>query len=119
MDDHRVDVLRRGDKSGNNMVIRVRLSSGREIYGFATENVYGGYWDLGPTWNYVITGERLFLWHSGRRGMGPRLPDRYREAQEIYGGYFEPKLLKGFGMLMAVNEVVSHCELIEISGGAE
>ena len=53
------------------------------------------------------------------RNVGPRLPDRYREAQEIYGGYFEPKLLKGFGMLMAVNEVVSHCELIEISGGAE
>jgi glyoxylase-like metal-dependent hydrolase (beta-lactamase superfamily II) len=69
----RIEVIQRGDSSGNNMVVKVTLSSGREIYGLATENFYGGDWDLGPTWNYLITADKPFLIDSGRRGTGPKL----------------------------------------------
>ena len=68
-----IHVIQRGDSSGNNMTIRITLSSGRHIYGFATENVYGGDWDIGPTWNYLVTGEKPFLVDSGRRGTGLQL----------------------------------------------
>ena len=68
-----IQVIQRGDSSGNNMTIRITLSSGRHIYGFATENSYGGDWDIGPTWNYLVTGDRPFLVDSGRRGTGMQL----------------------------------------------
>ncbi|MBI5248570.1 MAG: MBL fold metallo-hydrolase [Desulfomonile tiedjei] len=68
-----IDVMQRGDSSGNNMIVRIRLSSGRQIYGFATENLYGGDWDIGPTWNYLVTGKNPFLVDSGRRGKGLQL----------------------------------------------
>jgi glyoxylase-like metal-dependent hydrolase (beta-lactamase superfamily II) len=68
-----IHVVQRGDSSGNNMIVRMTLSSGRHIYGLATANLYGGEWDIGPTWNYLVTGDRPFLVDSGRRGMGPQL----------------------------------------------
>ncbi|MEJ2716731.1 MAG: MBL fold metallo-hydrolase [Deltaproteobacteria bacterium] len=67
------DVLRKGDHQGTDMIIRVRLRSGREIFGLATKNVYGGEWDVGPTWNYLVTGEKPFLVDAGRRGLGLHL----------------------------------------------
>jgi glyoxylase-like metal-dependent hydrolase (beta-lactamase superfamily II) len=67
------DVIRHGDENGNGMIARFRLSSGREIFGCATKNVYGGAWDVGPTWNYLVAGEKPFLVDSGRRGMGQPL----------------------------------------------
>jgi glyoxylase-like metal-dependent hydrolase (beta-lactamase superfamily II) len=39
-----------------------------------------------------------------------------KSAEEIARIYFDERLLKGFGSLMAVNEVVSHCELMIRSG---
>jgi glyoxylase-like metal-dependent hydrolase (beta-lactamase superfamily II) len=69
----KIDVIQRGDGSGNNMIARFELSSGRPIYGFATKNFYGGDWDIGPTWNYLVTGDKLFLVDSGRRGKGTKL----------------------------------------------
>ncbi len=68
-----VSVLGRGDEHGNNMPIRLRLPSGLEILGLPTENVYGGEWDLGPTWNYVVLTDRPFLVDTGRFGMGKKL----------------------------------------------
>ena len=32
--------------------------------------------------------------------------------------YFDESLLKGFGILMAENEVISHCELLSACGDA-
>ena len=55
------------------MIIKVSLASGREIVGLATKNVYGGAWDVGPTWNYLLAGDRLLLIDAGRRGMGKTL----------------------------------------------
>jgi len=68
-----IEVIQGGDSSGNNMIARFTLSSGRSIYGFATKNFYGGEWDIGPTWNYLVTGDKLFLVDSGRRGKGAQL----------------------------------------------
>jgi glyoxylase-like metal-dependent hydrolase (beta-lactamase superfamily II) len=71
--DTRVEVLRQGDESGNGMIIRVGLASGRVIFGLATPNAYAGEWDLGPTWNYLVSGKRPFLLDAGRRGMGEKI----------------------------------------------
>ncbi len=65
-----IRVLHKGDEFGNDMIVKIRLSSGREIFAFATRNTYGGDWDLGPTWNYLVLSDRPFLVDTGRRGMG-------------------------------------------------
>jgi glyoxylase-like metal-dependent hydrolase (beta-lactamase superfamily II) len=68
-----VEILSKGDESGNHMPIRFRLPSGLEILGLPTENFYGGAWDLGPTWNYVVLTESPFLVDTGKHGMGKSL----------------------------------------------
>jgi len=61
------------NKNGNNMIISITLPSGVTIFGFATENISSEQWDLGPTWNYLVTAQRPLLWDTGGRGMGPKL----------------------------------------------
>ncbi|MBC8417327.1 MAG: MBL fold metallo-hydrolase [Desulfobacteraceae bacterium] len=68
-----VKVIRQGDSSGNGMLIRLTLSSGHEILGLPTENTYGGGWDLGPTWNYVVLDEKPFLVDTGKFGSADAL----------------------------------------------
>jgi glyoxylase-like metal-dependent hydrolase (beta-lactamase superfamily II) len=68
-----VEVLRSGDGNGNGMIVRFRLPSGREILGMPTENFYGGEWDLGPTWNYLVDSGERFLLDTGRWGQGGKL----------------------------------------------
>lgn len=67
------EVLERGDESGNNMPIKLRLPSGLKILGLPTETFYGGEWDLGPTWNYVVLADHPFLVDTGRFGMSRKL----------------------------------------------
>jgi glyoxylase-like metal-dependent hydrolase (beta-lactamase superfamily II) len=55
------------------MTVRFRLPSGLEIIGLPTKNHYGGHWDLGPTWNYVVMTDKPFLVDSGRFGQGKNL----------------------------------------------
>lgn len=64
------EVVQRGEGNGNHMIIRLRLPSGLEIMGLPTKNFYGGDWDLGPTWNYLVLGDRPFLVDTGRTGQG-------------------------------------------------
>jgi len=68
-----VEVIRQGDESGNGMVVRIPFPSGLEIMGFATKNFYGGDWDFGPTWNYVVLADKAFLLDTGRVGTGSKL----------------------------------------------
>ena len=75
-----VEVIQQGDSSGNGMIIRMKLDSGHVILGFPTENDYGGDWDLGPTWNYVVLDEKPFLVDTGRFGMGRMLLDMMKSA---------------------------------------
>lgn len=44
------------------------------------------------------------------------LRDGPRTAEEIARAYYEPKLLKGFGIRMAENEIKSHLELLAYCG---
>ena len=67
------EVMHMGDESGNEMIVRFRLPSGLEIFGLPTKNFYGGHWDLGPTWNYVVLSDKPFLVDAGRFGQGKRL----------------------------------------------
>ena len=75
-----IEIIHRGDSNGNGWIIRIPLPSGRSIYGLATENVYGGDWDLGPTWNFWVQSEHPFLVDTGRYGMGGRLLQMIGEA---------------------------------------
>ncbi|MDY7034832.1 MAG: MBL fold metallo-hydrolase, partial [Thermodesulfobacteriota bacterium] len=70
-----VKVIVKGDRNGNNMAVQINLPSGRKILGLPTENFYGGGWDLGPSWNYVVSGDSHFLVDTGRFGMGRKLLD--------------------------------------------
>ena len=75
-----VEVIRQGDSSGNGMLIRLTFSSGHEIVGLPTENAYGGGWDLGPTWNYVVLAEKPFLVDTGRFGSADALLEMMASA---------------------------------------
>ncbi len=75
-----VEVIKHGDSNGNGMLIRIKLPSGHEILGLPTENAYGGGWDLGPTWNYVVLDEKPFLVDTGKFGLGGRLLDMMKYA---------------------------------------
>jgi glyoxylase-like metal-dependent hydrolase (beta-lactamase superfamily II) len=75
-----VEVLHQGESNGNNMLIRIKLPSGAEILGLPTENYYGGEWDLGPTWNYLVLKDRPFLVDTGKSGMGLKLLEMMESA---------------------------------------
>lgn len=70
MDSPDLNIIKPGDQSGNDMIVKFTLSSGREILAYATRNVYSEEWDLGPTWNYVVLGNRPFLVDTGNRNKG-------------------------------------------------
>ncbi len=76
----RMEVVRRGEGNGNHMIVRLRLPSGLEIVGLPTENFYGGDWDLGPTWNYLVLADRPFLVDTGRTGQGNILLEKVKAA---------------------------------------
>ena len=80
-----VEVIRKGEENGNNMPIRLTLPSGVEIIGLPTENFYGGEWDLGPTWNYLLLTDQPFLVDTGKFGMGPKLLEMM-ESTGVSGG---------------------------------
>jgi glyoxylase-like metal-dependent hydrolase (beta-lactamase superfamily II) len=86
---HRIEIIHQGDLNGNQWIIQVKLPSGRSIFGLATENVYGGDWDLGPTWNYLVQTENPFLIDAGRYGMGGRILEMLAETR------LRPQDLKG------------------------
>ena len=67
------EIIAPGDENGNGRVVRFRMSSGLEIIGLPTKNFYGGQWDLGPTWNYVVLADKPFLVDAGRFGQGKKL----------------------------------------------
>jgi glyoxylase-like metal-dependent hydrolase (beta-lactamase superfamily II) len=75
-----VEVVQKGDANGNGMLLRMKLPSGIEIFGLPTENGYGGDWDLGPTWNYLVMLDKPFLLDTGRLGMGGTLLEMMHAA---------------------------------------
>jgi glyoxylase-like metal-dependent hydrolase (beta-lactamase superfamily II) len=75
-----MEVVQRGEGNGNHMIVRLMLPSGLEILGLPTENFYGGDWDLGPTWNYLVLADRPFLVDTGRTGQGNILLEKLKAA---------------------------------------
>ena len=73
------DVVRAGDSRGNGMILKFRFPSGLVVYGLPTPNEYGGEWDLGPTWNYLVLADRPFLVDCGRWGTGQYLVETMAE----------------------------------------
>jgi glyoxylase-like metal-dependent hydrolase (beta-lactamase superfamily II) len=86
---YQIEIIHQGDHNGNQWIIQVMLPSGTSIFGLATENDYGGDWDLGPTWNYVVQTENPFLIDAGRYGMGGRILEMLAESR------LRPQDLKG------------------------
>ncbi len=68
------------NKTDKNMTIKLLFPSGLEIYGFATENNYGGDWDYGSSWNYLVLGDKPFLVDTGRFNMGGKLIKMIEDA---------------------------------------
>ncbi|MFC1884827.1 MBL fold metallo-hydrolase [Thermodesulfobacteriota bacterium] len=71
----KAEILSRGAENGNGMAFRLRFPSGLEVLGLPTKNSYGGDWDLGPTWNYLVLADVPFLVDTGRTGTGKMLKD--------------------------------------------
>lgn len=70
------EVVRKGDRNGNGMIVRFRFPSGREILGFGTETISPGEGSLGPTWCYFVPSPDpsgpSFLFDCGWRNLGGR-----------------------------------------------
>ncbi|MFO8010294.1 MAG: MBL fold metallo-hydrolase [Dehalococcoidia bacterium] len=63
------EIVLQGKENGEGMIIRYRSSRGTEVFGLAVPNLWGGEgWDLGPTWCYLLLGERTILIDTGRFG---------------------------------------------------
>ncbi|MDQ7784225.1 MAG: MBL fold metallo-hydrolase [Desulfomonilaceae bacterium] len=73
MGEPNLEIIRPGDKSGNDMIVKIALPSGRDLLAYATKNQYSEEWDLGPTWNYLVLGDRPFLVDTGGRSQGKNL----------------------------------------------
>ena len=74
------EIVQKGDEHGNHMTVRFRLPSGLEIWGLPTENAYGGEWDLGPTWNYLVFDDKTFLVDTGKSGTARKLLEMTESA---------------------------------------
>ena len=63
------DVIVEGKENGEGMIIHFKTGKGTEIYGLGLPNVYSDSdWSLGPTWCYLIMGEKKTLIDTGRFG---------------------------------------------------
>ena len=63
------DVIVKGKDNGEGMVIQYKTTRGTDVFGLAIPNTYADAdWDLGPTWCYLIVGQRTALIDTGRVG---------------------------------------------------
>lgn len=77
---------------------------------------YGGRWNA---LNLVARVDELIDHHISRCSHILKiLRPGPKSVKEIAMEHFEERLLKGFGMLLAENEIISHCELLSASGDA-
>jgi len=63
------DVIVKGKDNGEGMVIHYQTAKGTDVFGLAVPNIYvDADWDLGPTWCYLIFGQKATLIDTGRPG---------------------------------------------------
>lgn len=63
------DVIVRGKDNGEGMITHYQTTKGTDIFGLAIPNIYVNTdWDLGPTWCYLVLGQKTSLIDAGRFG---------------------------------------------------
>jgi len=63
------EIIVAGKDNGEDMIVRYQTSKGTEVYGMAIPNVHvDAEWDLGPTWCYLVHGQKTILIDTGRFG---------------------------------------------------
>jgi glyoxylase-like metal-dependent hydrolase (beta-lactamase superfamily II) len=63
------DVIVKGKDNGEGMVIHYKTAKGTDVFGLAMPNIYADAdWDLGPTWCYLVFGQKTTLIDTGRQG---------------------------------------------------
>lgn len=63
------DVVVQGKDNGEGMSIHYQTMKGTHIFGLGIPNIYASAdWDLGPTWCYLIFGQKTILVDTGRFG---------------------------------------------------
>ena len=63
------DVILRGKDNGEGMIIHYQTTKGTDIFGLAIPNIWADAdWDLGPTWCYLVLGQKTTLIDTGRFG---------------------------------------------------
>jgi len=63
------DVIVRGKDNGEGMVVHYQTTTGTSIFGLGMPNIYANTdWDVGPTWCYLILGNKITLIDTGRGG---------------------------------------------------
>lgn len=62
------EILKQDKPNGDGGIMKYRTRRGTDIYCIGVPLYYdsGGDWDLGPTWCYVVTGEKLTLIDTGQ-----------------------------------------------------
>lgn len=75
-------ILKEGELNGDGAIMKYRTQRGTDIYCIGVPLYYdsGGDWDLGPTWCYVVPGERLTLIDTGQFGKFEVLQDLLGQA---------------------------------------
>ena len=64
------EILKQDKPNGDGVIMKYRTRRGTDIYCIGVPLYYdsGGDWDLGPTWCYVVPGEKLTLIDTGQFG---------------------------------------------------
>jgi glyoxylase-like metal-dependent hydrolase (beta-lactamase superfamily II) len=63
------ELIVKGNDNGDGTIVRYQTSQGTAIFGLAVPNIRTHTeWDLGPTWCYVILGQKTTLVDTGRFG---------------------------------------------------
>jgi len=63
------EIIVSGKENGEGMIVRYRTARGIDIFGLGMPNIYSNTdWDLGPTWCYLVLGNKTTLIDTGRYG---------------------------------------------------
>ncbi|MBM3172556.1 MAG: MBL fold metallo-hydrolase [Chloroflexi bacterium] len=62
-------IILSGKENGEGMVVHYWTARDTDVFGLGVPNIYSNTdWDLGPTWCYLVLGDRTTLIDTGRRG---------------------------------------------------
>jgi glyoxylase-like metal-dependent hydrolase (beta-lactamase superfamily II) len=83
------DIIVKGKDNGEGMVVHYKTAKGTGVFGLGMPNIYADAdWDLGPTWCYLIVGQKTTLVDTGRPGnfdvFGALLKSTGKEFSDIH-----------------------------------